>query len=161
MDLQILPTEEVVRENISLNSLKDKPKEKQPKYEAEKIELSRNIQKFDKRPKVYTENPYSYNAVALKKYKPDVLPTATAEEMITNPTYNTIGKFLGIDAVHDWNRYYDKVFTITQWAKLKSGTKDTGKLMKWISDKSRTVPSMGGKNIDNLYLHARLALNKK
>ncbi len=161
MDITIIPTDEVLRDNISLHSLKDKPKEKQPKYEAEKLELSRNIQKFDKKPKVYTENPYSYNYVSLKRDKLDAMPTATSEEMITNPTYNTIGKFLGIDTIHDWNRYYDKVFTITEWAKLKSGTNNMGKLMTWISNKSRTVPSTGGKNIDNLYLFARLALNKK
>lgn len=160
VDITIIPTEETPRDNISLRSLRDRPKEKQPVYEAEKLELSKNIQKFDKKPKVYTENPYSYNSVALKKAQP-VAPTATAEEMITNPTYNTIGKFLGVDTVHDWNRYYDKVFTITEWAKLKSNTDNMGKLMKWISGKAKTVPNMGGNNIDNLYLFARLALNKK
>lgn len=160
MDLTIIPTEEVERTNISLGSLKDKPKEKAPVYKADKLELSGNIQKFDKKPRVYTENPYSYNAVSLKKRTVDIPPTASAEQMITNPTYHTIGKFLGVDTVHDWNQYYDKVFTITEWAKIKSGIQDTGKLMKWISDKSRSVPSMGGKNLDNLYLHARLALNK-
>ena len=160
MDLNIIEPEVTPRENISLNSLKDKPKEKKVVYEAEKLELSKNIQKFDRKPRVYTENPYAYNSISLKKEKPNSSPSATAEEMITNPTYNTIGKFLGIDTVHDWNQYYDKVFTITEWAKQKSGQKDMGKLMKWISSKSRTVPSMGGKNIDNLYLFARLALNK-
>lgn len=160
MDLQIIPTEEVIRDNISLGSLRDKPKLKEPEIKAEKIELSKNIQKFEKKVKVYTENPYSYNAVALKRDRVPAIATATSEQMITNPTYNTIGKFLGIDTIHDWNRYYDKVFTITEWAKKKSGVTDTGRLMKWISEKSRTVPSMGGKNIDNLYLHARLAMNK-
>ena len=160
MDLNIIQPEEIVRDNISLNSLKDKPKEKRPEIKAEKIELSKNIQKFDKKPKVYTENPYAYNYISLKKDKPNASPSATAEQMITNPTYNTIGKFLGIDTIHDWNKYYDKVFTITEWAKKKSGTDNTGNLMRWISSKARTVPSMGGKNIDNLYLFARLALNK-
>lgn len=157
MDLKVIPTEEVIREDISLNSLKDKPKEIKPVYKADKFELSKNIQKFDKKPKVYTSDPYSYNAISLKKKVYNVAPTATAEEMITNPTYNTIGKFLGIDTIHDWNSYYDKIYTITEWAKKKSGVNDTEKLMKWISNKSRTVPSMGGKNIDNLYLFARLA----
>ena len=160
MDLIIIKPEEVLRDDISLRLLRDKPKIKQPEVVAEKLELSKNIQKFD-RPRVYTENPYSYNAVSLKKETRVATPTATAEEMITNPTYNTIGKFLGIDTVHDWNRYYDKVFVITEWAKKKSGTDNMAKLMKWISGKARTVPSMGGKNIDNLYLFARLALGKK
>lgn len=162
MDITVIPTEEIEREDISLRSLKDKPKAPPIKYEAEKLELSRNIQKFDqKKPKVYTQNPFDYNVVALKKEKPSVMPSATAEQMITSPVYNTIGKFLGIDTVHDWNQYYDKVYTITEWAKVKSGETDTGKLMQWISSRSRRVPNIGSKTIDSLYLFARLALQKK
>ena len=161
MDLKIVQVEEVEREDISLNSLKDKPKVKLPKYEAEKLELSKNIQKFDNKPKVYTQNPYSYNYVSLKKEKPTAFPSATAEDMITNPTYNTIGKFLGIDTVHDWNKYYDKIYTITEWAKMESKNDDIGKLTQWISSKSRRLPNVGNKTIDNLYLFARLYLNKK
>ena len=160
MDIKVIPTVETEREDISLRSLRDKPKPKPIEYEAEKVELSKNIQRFEKKVKVYTENPYSYNAVALKKEKPSVMPTASADQMITSPIYNTIGKFLGVDTVHDWNQYYDKVYTITEWAKLKSGHKDIGRLTQWISNKSRSVPSVGNKNIDNLYLFARLALQK-
>lgn len=156
MDLTIIKPEEVVREDISLRSLKDKPKVKQPEIKAEKLELSKNIQKFDK-PRVYIEDPYSYNAVSLKKYPVRAVAIASAEQMITNPTYNTIGKFLGVDTVHDWNQYYDKVFTITEWAKKKSGGDDMNKLMKWLSNKSKTTPNIGGgKTIDSLYLFARL-----
>lgn len=156
MDLKIIPTEEAPREDISISSLRDKPKQKQPEIKAEQVELSKNIQKFDKKPRVYTQDPYSYNAVSLK---PRVVtnPTATAEQMITSPLYNTIGKFLGIDTVHDWNRYYDKVFVITEWARRNAKDSDTNKLIKWIGNKAKTLPSVGDKRIDNLYLFARLA----
>lgn len=160
MDLTIIPTDETIKEKISLQSLKDKPKIKQEEYEAPKLELSKNIQKFDRKPKVYTENPYSFNAVSLKP-KTSTIPTATAEQMITNPTYNIIGKFLGVDTVHDWNKCYDKVYAIAEWAKLKSGLNETNSLLRWISSKSKTIPNMGTRNIDNLYLFARLYLSKK
>ena len=159
MDITVIPTVEVEHEDISLRSLRDKPKVKTPEIKAEKLELSRAIQKFDKKPRVYTDNPYAYNSVSLAK-KQDTVPTPSAEQMITDPTYNTIGKFLGIDTVHDWNRYYDKVFTVTKWAKEKSGTNDIAKLMKWISSKSGTIPNMGSKNIDSLYLYARMVSKK-
>ena len=109
---------------------------------------------------LYTENPFSYNYVSLNTSKVADLPVPDIDQLVATPLYNELGHLLGIDDVHDWAKYYDKVFTITEWAKQKSGQKDMGKLMKWISSKSRTVPSMGGKNIDNLYLFARLALNK-
>jgi hypothetical protein len=160
MDVIDIPTEEVQKDKISLSLLKDKPRPKID-YEVPKVELSKNIQKFDNRSKVYTENPYAYNTVALKKTKPNVSPSSSASEMITNPVYNTIGKFLGVDTIHDWEKYYDKVYAITEWAKVKSGEGDINKLMSWIGNKSRSLPNMGNKNIDNLYLFARLYLNKK
>lgn len=158
-DITVIPTEEPIREDISLRSLRDKPKEKPVEYKVEKKELSKNIQKFDKKPRVYTENPYSYNAVSLKK-RPDVTPTQSAEELLTDPTYNTMGKVLGVDTVHDWNRYYNKIYAITEWAKLKSGETEVGKIIKWVTDQSRRIPNMGAKEIDSLYLHARLYLIK-
>jgi hypothetical protein len=159
MDLKIVPTEEIIRDDISLKSLKDKPKVK-VNYEVEKKEVSKNIQKFDKKPRVFTENPFAYNSVSLKKNKPDVTPIQSASELLTNPIYNKMGKFLGVDTIHDWNRYYDKVYAITEWAKLKSGEKDLSRIMKWVSDQSRRTPNMGAREIDSLYLHARLFLTK-
>lgn len=159
MDLTIIKPEETIKDDISLRSLKDKPKVKK-EYEVEHKEVSKNIQAFDKRPKVYTENPFSYNSVSLKK-KTSSIPNVGAEEMITNPTYNTIGKFLGVDTIHNWNKEYNKVYAIAEWAKVKSGVQETGKLIDWIGKQVKKVPNVGNTNLDNLYLFARLYLSKK
>jgi hypothetical protein len=159
VDLIIKKPEEIIRDDISLRSLKDKPT-KQIEYETEEKELSKNIQAFDKRPKTITENPFSYNSISLKK-KTSTIPTSSASEMITNPTYNTIGKFLGVDTIHDWNKAFNKVFAIVEWAKVKSGEKETNKLMGWIGKQVKRVPNVGNTNLDNLYLFARLYLSKK
>ena len=111
--------------------------------------------------KVYTEDPYSYNYIALKKDETKISPTQSAEQMITDPVYNMIGKFLGVDTVHDWNRYYDKVYTITEWAKVKSGLNDREDIAHWLGDQSRILPDIGTKSLDNLYLFARLYFSKK
>jgi hypothetical protein len=158
-DLIIVPHEEVLQEKVSLKS---PPPAKQVQYEAEKKELSDNIKKFDRKPrvKVYTENPFSFNAVSLKKDKPPISPNQTANQMITDPTYNTIGKFLGIDTVHDWGKYYDKVYVVTEWAKQKVGD-DRVKIMNWLTQKIRQVPSMGSKKIDDLHIAAKLEMERK
>ncbi len=161
MDIEVIPTEETPREDISLRSLRYKPRVKEVKYEVQKVELSKNIQKFDSKPRVLKENPFDWNTVALKKNKPSVTPNQSASDLITNPTYNMMGKFLGVDTIHDWNRYYDKIYAITEWAKLKSGEKDTNKLIGWVNGKAKSIPNMGMKEIDSLYLHARMFLNKK
>lgn len=156
-DLIEVPYEPAPKEELDL-----KPERKtvrKVEYEVEKREVSPNIAKFDRKVKVHTENPYSFNAV-VKKQQASVPPTQTATQMITNPQYNVIGKFLGVDTVHDWNRYYDKVYTIVEWAKVKSGTDNLHKLMSWISHKSRTVPSVGNRRIDDLYLFAKLHFAK-
>lgn len=165
MDIKVIPTVEVEREDISLRSLRDKPKPKPIEYEAEKVELSKNIQRFEKKVKVYTENPYSYNAVALRKDKP-VYPTLSADQLIVNPLYSSIGRFLGVDMRHDWNRYSDKVLLITDWAIQETGNNKTENLMAWISKKAKDLPKVRDeqevpeKAIDNLYLFAKLALQK-
>lgn len=159
MDIIEIPYEETPKDKIPVKTREPKPEVKE--YEIPKVELAKNIQKFDKKPKVYTENPYSYNYVSLKKEKPSYPPTQSASEMITNPTYNLIGKFLGVDTVHDWNKDYQKVYTIIEWAKAKSGFDDREKLIKWISGQVKRVPSVGNKNIDNMYIFARLYLTKK
>ena len=160
-NLIVIPTEEVKKERVSVKGhLEAKPKQ----YEAEQKEVSKNIQKFDRKvrgPRVFTENPYSYNAVSLKKDRPDVAPTQSAQSLITDPVYNTIGKFLGVDTVHDWNKEYDKVYAIVEWARKESSKKDINGLIKWIGDKSNRIPNVGNKNIDNLYIFAGLYLNKK
>lgn len=160
-DLIIVPSEEVEQKKVDITGhLEAKPK----KYEVKENEISQNIQKFDrkvKKLKVFTENPYSYNSVSLKREKAPVAPNQSASTLITDPVYNTIGKFLGVDTIHDWNRDYDKVYAIVEWAKAKSGEKNLGQLMRWIGSQARRVPNVGNKNIDNLYIFARLYLSKK
>lgn len=160
-DLTIIASEEVPHEAVDIKGhLEGKPKQ----YEVEHKELSKNIQKFDKKPKVYTENPFGFNQVAKRiseKRKASEPPTQSASDLLTQRTYNTVGKFLGVDTIHDWNKYSDKVYTIVEWAKLKSGKSDLDNLIKWISSKSRSVPSFGqAKRIEELYLFARLSLQK-
>jgi len=153
MELTIIPSEETPRENISLGSLKDKPKEKRPEIVAEKLELSKNIQKFDN--KKHTASPYDYNSISLAK-KTEYTPTA--DEMITTPIYNHVGKFLGIDTRHEWNQHYDKVKTLVDWAQKKSGAKDLNSVMNFLNGALNAAPSFGmnHKRIDQLYMYARL-----
>jgi len=157
MDLIEIPEEKVIQEKVSLKS---EPAPKVKVYEVEKKELSKNIQKFERKVKIYKENPYSYNAVSLHKNDLPIPPTQTAEQMITNKIYNTIGKVLGVDTIHDWNKYYDRVYEITEWAKKKSGLQDLDKLIKWISTKSKQVPALGAKRIDDLYIFAHMQMEK-
>lgn len=114
----------------------------------------------DKKPIVYTEDPFSYNYISLTKSKLDEMPTPAASDVIVNPLYNAVGKSLGITNPHQWNQVYDKVHLITEWAKERSGTADPAELLKWISDKGRTVPSMGNSKINDIYAHIRLGIKK-
>lgn len=159
MDITVIPTEESVVENISLRSLRDKPKQKPIEYSVEKKELSKNIQKFDSKPRVYTENPFSHKAVSMRK-KVELTPSMSANELISNPLYNTMGKFLGVDTIHDWNRYYDKVYAVTEWAKSKTNSNELPVIIKWITERVKKTPNMGSKEIDSLYLQARINANK-
>lgn len=157
MELIVKPAEEAVKENIGLEKLRDKPT-KQVEYKVEQVNLSENIQKFDKKPRVYTQNPYDYNSVSLKK---ESNYTPTAEQMIVNPVYNQAAKALGVDTVHDWNRYYDKVANLVDWAKSETGYTDANKISEWIYAQSKKAPLMGGKKIDDLYIYSRLKTEEK
>lgn len=150
-ELIIKPVEKPTRKEIGLNNLRDKPRVEKT-YEAEKVNLSKNIRAFDNKPRVYTENPYSYNYVSLKK---EYRITPSASQMVSNPLYNSVGKVLGLDTNKEWNQYYDKVFVVTEWAKKKVGD-DIRKIIKFISEKSKTIPSMGARRIDDIYIHAGL-----
>ena len=108
------------------------------------------------KPTVYTEDPFSYNFVALKQSKINELPLPQPEQMVAMPVYNAIGKYLGIDTVHEWNQNYEKVFKITEWAKERSGLTDTYEIEKWIDGVLSKIPSLGAKKITNLYAHIKL-----
>lgn len=152
MDLIDIPAEETPREDISLKEIRSAKKEVVRHYEVEKKELSKNIQAFDKKRKVYVQDPYAYNTISLKKVQK---LTPTASQMIANPLYNTVGKMLGLDTAKEWNQYYDKVYEITEWALKK--TKDEKLVYKFIADKARTVPSMGARRIDDIFIHAKIS----
>jgi hypothetical protein len=139
-------------------SLKPKPETPQVEYKVPEVKLSENIRKFDRKPRVYTQNPFSYNAVSLKK---DTTYTPTAGEMIVNPLYNQTGRVLGIDTIHDWNRYYDKVQKIVEWAKTETGYTETDRLVRWIYDQSQKTDSLGAKRIDDLYIYSKLKTPEK
>ena len=147
---------ELTKEKLSL---KPGIKKEQKEYEAVKVDLPESIKEFDKKVKTLPKNPYDYNEVSLKKEKVFTAPNKTASDLIVDPVYNTIGKFLGVDTVHDWGKCYDKVYTIVEWAKLKTGD-DVNAIMKWLDNKAKTLPSVGSKTLDNLYIFARMKLNE-
>lgn len=154
------PVEKTKIENINPESLKDVPIE-QKVYKAEKIKLSENIQKFDKKPRV--SSPYDYNTVSLGQGNKNTPITLTAQQLITDPLYNTVGKFLGVDTLHDWSQQCDKIVEIVDWAKKKSGVTDIDKIVDWLAGASNVVPSFGmnHKKIDQLYMYAQLQMQKE
>lgn len=158
MDLVVIPEKKGAREDFSLNSLRDKPKEIKPEIKAEKRELSEAIKQFDSKPR-NVATPFDYNAISLDR-KVDYTPTA--DEMITNPVYNTVGKFLGVDTIHDWSKYSDKVKTLVDWAEVKTGKKDMNSVMDFLNGALNAAPSFGmnNKRIDQLYLYAKINMNK-
>lgn len=151
MDLDIKQTEEFIQESIPMRSIRSKKKVEERKIVVEKVELSKNIQKFDK-PRVYIKNPYDYNSVIQNR---TVKITPTASQMISNPLYNSVGKALGLDTVKEWNQYYDKVFKIVEWAN-KNTKGDSKKIIGFIVDKSAKVPSMGARRIDDIYIYSQM-----
>lgn len=154
LQLTDIPAEEVPHEDIALRELRTAKRPEPKHYEVEKKELSKNIQRFDKKPRVYTENPYSYNAVSLKKVQP---VTQTASALISNPLYNQAGKVLGVDTIHDWNLYYDKVQKIVDWAKKKVGTDKPEIIFKFIYTKLNQIPSLGTSKLNDLFIYTGIS----
>ena len=105
-----------------------------------------------------TGNPYSFNSVSLKKN--DNL-SLTASETIVDPLHNIVGKSLGVDTIHDWNKYYDKVQKIVNWAKEETGYTEKNKLVNWIYEQSSKANSLGAKKIDDVYIYSKLKLPSK
>lgn len=153
--LREIKSDPVIQERVSLKTPQVKKEEKI--YEVEKKELSSTIQKFDRKVAVHRNNPYNFTEVSKNIQKKSIGTTQTASEMIANKTYNTIGKVLGVDTIHEWNKYYDKVFVIAEWAKKNIGD-DLDKLVRFLTQKSRSIPSLGAKRIDDMYIHARMKL---
>lgn len=157
MDLIIKPAQDTIKESIEPALLKDKPKKK-IEYKVPEVNLSDNIRQFDEKPRVYTQNPHDYNSISLKK---DLPATPSASEMLVNPLYNKAAKALGVDTVHDWNRYYDKVATLVDWAKQETGYIEPEKIASWIYSQIKFAPSMGARKIDDLYIYSKLKSKAK
>lgn len=152
MDLKVIqPTKSTVHE-VDMKLLKDKPYEAK-QIKIPKVELSENIQAFDKKPRVYTKNPFDFNSVSLKKREENIV-SRSAEAMITDPLYNTAGKVLGVDTIHDWNRYYDKVNAIVDWAKKETNLEGE-QLIQWIYEQSQKANRLGSNKIDDVYIYAK------
>lgn len=105
---------------------------------------------------VYTENPFSFNYVSLKKSQVKDLQVPSPTQTLVTPIYNTVGKAFGIDVKHDWDKYYDKVFLITEWAKERTQSEDINVILKYINDVSRQIHSLSNKRINDLFMHIRL-----
>lgn len=106
--------------------------------------------------KIYTTNPYDYNSISLKglNQKEKTLPSSIS--VITNPTTHMVGKWLGIDYASDWDIYYDKVFRIVDWAKQKTGSGETGVILKFLQEKIESIPQMNSKRINDLDIARKL-----
>lgn len=112
----------------------------------------------ESQPIVHTEDPYAYNSVAFKRGVKDIQLTQSANQLIADPLYNAVGKAFGIDMAHEWNQYYDKVYAIVEWAKLRSGEKDAIGITKALKKLHNESPSLAGRHIDNLYIMAKLQM---
>lgn len=158
MDLIVKPVEKLEKKEFDLKSLKDQPREV-VEHKAPRVELSDNIKEFDKKERKHVTSPYDYNSISLSK-KNDYMPTA--DQMILNPTYNSVGKFLGVDTLHDWSKYNDKVKTLVDWAETKTGSKDINSIMNFLNGALNAAPSFGmnNKRIDQLYLYAKVNMAK-
>ena len=132
------------------------PKKKTRDFKIDKLETSKNIQAFDAKAKRARESAQNYNAVSLKPKT--VIHNKTAFELISNPTYNTIGKFLGVDTVHEWGKDYDKVEKIVDWAITKVGTDDLGRLIDFLNGAANFAPTFGTnhRKLDQVYLMSKL-----
>lgn len=148
----------IKQENHSVKKLSTKGKApvEAKQYVADKKEISKNIAAFDKKPRKPVAGPYDYNSIVLNK-KPTYTPTA--DQMLTDPTYNTVGKFLGVDTHHDWGKSYDKVKDLVDWAKKKTGKKDANAIMNFLNGALNAAPSFGmhHKRIDQLHLYSKMS----
>lgn len=122
---------------------------------APKVELSENIQKFDARPRVRTDDPWSFSG-AKKKQEAPISSIQTASQMIANPLYNEVGKVLGVDTINDWGLMYDKVHEVVELAKAKSGIKDNKELTAWLYKQLNYAPSLGSKKINDVLTYLKM-----
>ena len=125
-------------------------------YAVPKVELSENIQNFDRKVKVHTTNPYSANTVSKGKTEVPLSAIQTASQMIANPLYNEAGKVLGVDTLHEWGLYYDKVHDIVEMAKQRIKSEDPQALSEYIYKQLNSSPSLGNKRIIDVYTYLKM-----
>lgn len=154
--LRVVKQDAPVQEKLSLKA----PTPSAPvEYKAPEVKLSDTFKEFDlKVEKAKKVVPTDYNSVA----KPSQTATMTAFQMITDPLYNTVGKFLGVDTLHEWGRNYDKVETIVRWAKKKTGSDKLETIVNFLNGASQFAPTfdMNHKKIDQIHLYAKMQLTK-
>lgn len=102
-------------------------------------------------------NPFSWNSVIAARMEKKVKLMPSAEVLLTNPTANFLGKYLGLDNAREWNQNYDKIFHILEWAKKKAnGSDDPKKLIRIINEKLESCPTMSLRRIDDLLINIKL-----
>lgn len=138
-------------------SLKAHTPVKQKEFKIEKVELSPNIQTFDKRPRVFTSNPYSQTEVIKSSRENNLSP----DQAVLNPLYNRIGHMLGVDMPRDWKIQYDKVVEVVKLAEERTGFKDPDKLASWIFQRAKESPSMSGKRIMDVLVNLKMGQETK
>lgn len=84
-----------------------------------------------------------------------------AQSMILDPTYNFIGKWLGIDMKSDWNKNYQKIYLITEYAKEKSKSNDLNKIVNVLKGMLNNAPQIAERRIDDLVCEVKLAMTSK
>lgn len=152
MDIQDLPGPKVETENIPLSKIREAKVVQKKEYEVVKREVSQNIKRFDRIDR--TKNPYDYNTISLSKKNVVIDPKAS--DMIADDLYNSVGKMLGVDTKKEWGLLYDKVFSITEWAKKQVKSNDKNKIIKHIMNTANKVPSFGNRRINDFYVYINL-----
>ena len=157
INLTVVETEQPIQERVSLAPPTQK---KRQEYVAERADLADSIKKFDEKASKYKhQGPYDYNVVSLRDK--NELPTSmTPYEMLTNPLYNTVGKFLGVDTLHEWGKQYNKLDKILSWAVKKTGTKNVNRIIDFLNGASNFAPTFGAdhQRIDQVHLMAKLQM---
>lgn len=102
-------------------------------------------------PKVYTENPFSYNYVAKQQSKVNDLSVPGRDDVVANSDYSLVGKMMGLKTAEDWNKNYDKIFTIAEWAKERSGLKDPNEIVQWIQNMKKYNIPLGSTKMEIIY----------
>lgn len=108
---------------------------------------------------VYTENPFSYNYVALKKSKVDEMPLPAPQTLIAMNPYHSVAKYFGMGNVRDWENSYDKIFKITEWVKERTNRTDAPDIIEWLEENT-PLKDLGANKVDYFYTRIMDAKNK-